>query len=73
MPILQSQQHNLTSTGPIIQVKISLPMQLRNKIKEKDKIHRPIRTNALIDTGASKTCISSRIVQELNLNPVVVY
>ncbi len=71
MAILQSTQPNLTFTGPLIQVDIGLPSQLRNILeKEKKKIPKPIRTNALIDTGASKSCISSRIANEFKFNPV---
>lgn len=60
----------LIANGPIILAKVSVNRIIRNDLSQNGKnIPMPIQVNALIDTGASFTCISSDIAKQLNLSP----
>jgi Aspartyl protease len=68
MPSLAIQYN--PSVGPLVQVAIWLP----NYIPPSQQTpHSPVHLNmynALVDTGASFTCISRKVIQDLNLTPI---
>ncbi|UCH95842.1 MAG: hypothetical protein JSV88_03090 [Candidatus Aminicenantes bacterium] len=53
--------------GPFLQVTITHPIKIQEKLKRKGLKVSSLHVNALIDTGASFTAVSSKIVDELNL------
>ena len=69
MPSFMLRVPNLASSGPIISVKVSAPKVVKEFLtKINYPIPEPVKINALIDTGATCTCISQRIVaKELHL------
>ncbi len=68
MPSFTSQIQNLKQTGPICQVKISLSaIAIEVLTSQAKSIRPPLEVTALIDTGASATCINSDIVKGLDL------
>jgi predicted aspartyl protease len=61
----------LAGAGPILQVEVNLPQPLINLLSSQNK---PIPASspgfALIDTGASRTCIDSSVLSKLGINPI---
>ena len=57
----------LSQRGPVIPVYISHPEKVIEKFKEEGKPVPVIQIQALIDTGASGSVITPRVVQELGL------
>lgn len=56
--------------GPILNVVISLPKPLVELYTKEGKKIPPVKSGAaLIDTGATKSCIHNRIMQDLGINP----
>jgi predicted aspartyl protease len=58
---------SLTQQGPKVQVEVSLPQVIA---QQGIAIPSPITGNALIDTGASGTCIDEQIAQQMQL-PII--
>ncbi|MBC6425322.1 MAG: retroviral-like aspartic protease family protein [Ekhidna sp.] len=69
MPFLTARVTNLHQTGPIIEVTIVPPQFVAIQLKKENKQVPSKKAMALIDTGASSTCISQSIVDELELIP----
>ena len=70
MPSILGQTQNLQALGAVLPVKVGVPKVLRDVLAKKNETPRPPMTvQALIDTGASRTCISPDICQKLNLKP----
>jgi len=70
VPSFTSQIPNLKQIGPICTVKIGVSSVASDILSAKgEKIHQPVEVSALIDTGASGTCITPEIVKSLNLIP----
>lgn len=69
MPFLTFRNQNLQSTGPIIEVVILPPQAVIEQLQKEKKTIPSQKAIALIDTGASSTCISSAIVKQLGLIP----
>jgi len=69
MPFLTSRNSNLRTTGPIIEVAIVPPQPVAELLKKENKPIPSMKAIALIDTGASSTCISQIIVDNLKLIP----
>jgi predicted aspartyl protease len=53
--------------GPFIQVTITHPVEIQEELRRKGLEVSSLQANALIDTGASFTAVSSQIADELNL------
>ena len=68
MPSFTSQIPNLKHVGPICSIKIGLSQVASDVLTAKgEKIKAPIDATALIDTGASGSCIKPEIVSALGL------
>jgi predicted aspartyl protease len=61
----------LRDDGPYIQVRIGVAEPIATELKKQGKpVPKPLKGYALIDTGASNTCISEKAAKELKLTPV---
>ncbi|MGA9139287.1 MAG: retroviral-like aspartic protease family protein [Methanocella sp.] len=61
---------DLLTCGPVIDVEIAVPKGLAKILyREKEPVPRPITVSALIDTGATRTVVSSNVIKSLNLVP----
>ena len=69
MSFLTAKNTDIRSAGPIIEVVIIPPQPVAEILKKEGKPILSIKVVALIDTGASSTCISKVIVDTLNLIP----
>lgn len=67
MPLLTSRGNNLKFTGPVIEVVIVPPQPVTEQLRKEGKGVPSIKATALIDTGASSTCINQNIADALNL------
>ena len=67
MPFLTARNSSLVQTGPIIEVVIFPPQPVAQQMQKEGKQVPSYKAIALIDTGASSTCISDEIVQKLGL------
>lgn len=68
------QAHNpaaLAAAGPVLQVEVNLPQPLINLFSSQNKpIPAPTPGFALIDTGASRTCIDGSVLSNLGISPI---
>jgi predicted aspartyl protease len=69
MPFLTARNSNLRVTGPIIEVSVVPPKPVVELLEKEGKQIPSVKAIALIDTGASSTCISQIIVDKLKLIP----
>ena len=61
----------LLSTGPMIPVELLIPdMLAQHYAKNNIPIPGCIRGNALVDTGASITCVDLQLIRSLGLHPI---
>ena len=61
----------LQVAGPILNVEVSLPGSLAEILSEKgDPIPAPAAGWALLDTGASRTCVDGETISGLGVNPI---
>lgn len=61
----------LISTGPLLNVEVSIPNELANLFtKEKKVIPAPKAGLALIDTGATRTGVDKSVITQLGVQPV---
>lgn len=61
----------LREAGPIISIEVRIPQQIAQVLTTQGQpVPAPAAGIALIDTGASVTCIHEPILQGLNLNPI---
>lgn len=73
MPSFTSQQPLLLQNGPIVEVWVMPTRAALDQLVAAGKpAPPPVKVQALIDTGASGTCINPAIVQALGLSPVSV-
>ena len=71
MPILHSQLSGFVQRGPVVQVSIGLAQSMAQElIQQGATLPAPVSGLALLDTGASSTCIDDGIAQQLGV-PVV--
>ena len=57
--------------GPIVPVEISIPSSLAEVYtKENRAIPQPKSGWALIDTGATKSCVDDEVLVQLGVNPI---
>lgn len=62
---------NLQIIGPLLQVAISVPTVLAQRLGEEGStLPNPIAGWALIDTGASRTCVHEQVLMDLGLQPM---
>lgn len=65
------QPHVLQGRGPVVAVEIQLPTALANHLQAKGTaLPQPITGFALIDTGASKTCVEAQAISGLGVTPI---
>lgn len=69
MPFLTTRVPDLHHAGPIIEIVIIPPQPVAIQLQKDGKPIPSKKAMALIDTGASSTCISQKIVDELGLIP----
>lgn len=68
MPSIFLQIQNMRVNGPVVPVKIDLPAKAREILARSSQfVPSPIRVFGLVDTGATSTCISSKVCQQLAL------
>lgn len=67
MPVFPNKVPDLWAVGPIIEIIIFPPAPVFHQLKVDKKIIPSKKVIALIDTGATSSCINDAIAQELNL------
>ena len=67
MSFLTSRNSGLRESGPIIQVIVVPPQPVAEQLQKEGKQIPTIKATALIDTGATATCINQDIVNALGL------
>lgn len=67
MPSFSTVHPNLQQSGPICRVKVLPSSQIAALLKQQGQQVPSIEITALIDTGASSSAISTKVVQQLNL------
>ncbi len=61
----------LAALGAVLQVEVNLPQPLMDLLAQQGKtIPSPAIGQAIIDTGASMTCVDENIMTSLGINPV---
>ncbi len=61
----------LATLGPILQVSVSIPQALAALYtRQQIPLPSPVTGTALIDTGASKSCVHGTIMRNLGVNPI---
>ena len=67
MPLITVNKTSLLTEGPIINIIVCPPHKVVQQLKSEGKQAPAFKAIALIDTGATATCISSEIVTKLGL------
>ena len=61
----------LLRTGPVLPVEIAIPSALSRFLSAKNqRIPAPVGGFALIDTGATRSCVDSQVISSLGVNPI---
>jgi len=61
----------LASNGPVLDVSVSIPQALANLYaRQQIPLPSPITGIALIDTGATRSCVHGPIMGQLGVNPI---
>jgi hypothetical protein len=61
----------LFNAGPRLPVEIKIPNALANYLTQKGQpVPSPVSGDALVDTGASVSCVDETVIQNLGVNPV---
>jgi len=61
----------LTIAGPVLNVEVSIPTALAEKLTNESKpIPQPKTGWALIDTGATHSCVDDDVISQLGVNPI---
>lgn len=61
----------LTQAGPVLQVEVSIPTALAQLLSNTSQnIPQPAVGLALVDTGASRSCVDQQAITTLGVNPV---
>jgi len=61
----------LAKAGPVLAVEVSIPTALTEKLtKENKPIPQPKTGLALIDTGATHSCVDDGAISQLGVNPI---
>lgn len=69
MPILTVKLNNIQHVGPVLEVIVVPPKPIVDLLLSEKKQIPSLKAMALIDTGATSSCISQQIVDLLNLVP----
>lgn len=71
MPSFTTTSPNLHQIGPIVEIQIEIPKDLAKVLVDnKITVPNPIKANALIDTGATNSCVNPDIIRGLNVSPI---
>jgi|FaiFalDrversion3_1042247.scaffolds.fasta_scaffold21286_1 hypothetical protein len=63
--------HVLMQTGPLLQVEVSIPSTLAQLLTAQNQaIPPPVTGWALIDTGATRSCVDSKVIASLGVKPI---
>jgi len=63
--------HVLAQAGPLLHVEVSVPTALGRYLAERGQpIPAPVAGWALLDTGATRSCVDASVLQKLGLSPV---
>lgn len=61
----------LQTNGPVLPVQVLLPRVLEQLFQQQKKpVPQPVSGFALIDTGASKSCVDAGVIKTLGVNPI---
>lgn len=61
----------LSKSGPVIAVEISIPKALADEFAKKNQpIPSPVSGLALIDTGATMSCVDDDVITKLGVSPI---
>lgn len=61
----------LFNAGPRLPVEVKVPNALANYLTQKGQpVPSPVSGEALVDTGASVSCVDETVIQRLGVNPV---
>ena len=61
----------LIARGPLIQVSISIEQHMAEQLlRQGESVPQPVAGLALLDTGASSTCIDEALAEQLGISPV---
>jgi hypothetical protein len=61
----------LQRSGPIMEIEVAVPSSLAEYLtKNKRPVPQPVRGVALIDSGASGTCVDDRVIRQLGVKPI---
>ena len=62
----------LAKAGPVLAVEVSIPTALTEKLTRENKpIPQPKAGLALIDTGATHSCVDDDVISQLGVNPIL--
>jgi predicted aspartyl protease len=71
MPVVYTHAPNLQANGPVVQVLLTLSPHALDALKRRSlPVPESIKLAALVDTGATITCISASIIEPLGAQPV---
>ncbi len=71
IPVDQISPASLLQSGPIITVEVTIPSELATLLEEQNHpIPQPVTGFALIDTGASRSCVDDQVISSLGVNPI---
>jgi len=61
----------LLRNGPVLPVEIAVPSALSRFLSARNQqIPGPVAGFALIDTGATRSCVDNQVISSLNVNPI---
>lgn len=61
----------LQQQGPVLPIEIQVPTALEKHLKAQGKeVPKPVEGLALVDTGATSTCIDHKVLTDLGVKPV---
>jgi len=68
---LRFSPEQLATQGPVLEIEVRLPRVLLESLKRENKsVPAPVAGFALIDTGASKSCVDTKVIKALGINPI---
>jgi hypothetical protein len=67
----QPRPGGLLQAGPVLPVEIAVPTALSSFLSARNQqIPAPVAGFALIDTGATRSCVDSQVISSLGVNPI---
>jgi predicted aspartyl protease len=62
---------DITLIGPVVEISVAVPFQLEQRLQQSgQQVPAPVKIQAMIDTGASRTALCQDIVDQLGLELV---